>query len=399
MKIIPTTYTFDKTAKTIDCSNFTAIELISLITNVTTNEVIYQFNSASKWGSLSGTTLTLDYDTSAMSNTDKLQIILNSTDISPITDTELRATPVPISVSSLPLPTDASQDGVDGASITPPTGWSGIRGWLSGIYDSLFLATDKTWSATITTNTTSGASITLNGHGSAVFQLTGTWVGTLQIQLSVNWTNFVNIANNTSIFNESTGAYTSAGNITANGAYRVNCSGYLVARIITTAFTSWSIVVTSRASQSSGTITLSGNANTVVASALPAGTNAIWDMAIQYRTNATGASSSASILSPLTPVWASIKASAWRILGWQLINTAATLRSVKIFNATTVTMGTTTASFEIDIPAGGIRELHFPWGVAMTTGIMWSVTAWKWLTDNTTTGLAVNDVSWSIQFA
>jgi hypothetical protein len=35
------------------------------------------------------------------------------------------------------LPTNAAQDGVDGTGITAPTGGSGIRGWLSGIYNKL----------------------------------------------------------------------------------------------------------------------------------------------------------------------------------------------------------------------------------------------------------------------
>lgn len=46
-------------------------------------------------------------------------------------------TAIPISATSLPLPTSASQDGVDGTGITAPTGGSGIRGWLSGIYNKL----------------------------------------------------------------------------------------------------------------------------------------------------------------------------------------------------------------------------------------------------------------------
>lgn len=42
-----------------------------------------------------------------------------------------------ISAASLPLPTNASQDGVDGTGIAAPTGGSGIRGWLSGIYKAI----------------------------------------------------------------------------------------------------------------------------------------------------------------------------------------------------------------------------------------------------------------------
>jgi hypothetical protein len=55
----------------------------------------------------------------------------------PQTDAQARATPLPVSLASTPLPTGAAQDGVDGTSITAPAGGSGIRGWLSGIYKSL----------------------------------------------------------------------------------------------------------------------------------------------------------------------------------------------------------------------------------------------------------------------
>lgn len=56
-------------------------------------------------------------------------------------------------------------------------------------------------------------------------------------------------------------------------------------------------------------------------------------------------------------------------------------------------MGTTGALFEVDIPAGGRSEINLPGGIAFGTGIMWAVTSAKGLTDNTTTGLAANDVS------
>lgn len=76
MKIIPITYTFDASAKTIDCADFTRIEIIYLITNVKTWDIIYQFNNASKGGTLAGTVLTLVFDTTSMSDTDELQIVL-----------------------------------------------------------------------------------------------------------------------------------------------------------------------------------------------------------------------------------------------------------------------------------------------------------------------------------
>lgn len=48
------------------------------------------------------------------------------------------ANPMPVTnPTSLPLPSGAAQDGTDGTGITPPTGGSGIRGWLSGIFQKL----------------------------------------------------------------------------------------------------------------------------------------------------------------------------------------------------------------------------------------------------------------------
>lgn len=75
-KIRATTYTFDASSKTIDCALFTSLEAIQLITNVTDNIIIYNFADATKGGTLSGTVLTLAYDTTSMSDTDKLQILV-----------------------------------------------------------------------------------------------------------------------------------------------------------------------------------------------------------------------------------------------------------------------------------------------------------------------------------
>lgn len=56
----------------------------------------------------------------------------------PLTDEELRATPVPVSAASLPLPTGAAQDGTDITTPTAmPAGGVGIRGWLSAIWTKL----------------------------------------------------------------------------------------------------------------------------------------------------------------------------------------------------------------------------------------------------------------------
>jgi hypothetical protein len=143
------------------------------------------------------------------------------------------------------------------------------------------------------------------------------------------------------------------------------------------------------------TATLSANTPT-----LAAGTNLAGDVGLQYRASSAGAATPSSILSPATPAGASLKASAGRVVALCLQNSAAAVRSVKLFNtASAVTMGSTTAAFEVDIPAGGTVALEIPGGLAFATGIAWAVTSGKGLTDNTATGLAANDVSGFIAWA
>lgn len=79
MKKLVTSYTFNAAAKTITASDFSTLDGILLITNVTDHLVIYNFADTTKGGTLAGTTLTLTYDTTAMSNGDALQIFIDDT--------------------------------------------------------------------------------------------------------------------------------------------------------------------------------------------------------------------------------------------------------------------------------------------------------------------------------
>ena len=130
-----------------------------------------------------------------------------------------------------------------------------------------------------------------------------------------------------------------------------------------------------------------------------AGANLMGYAAPGYIPGNTNAASVVSVQSPAVPAGASIKASAGRVVGVSLQNSAAAIRSVKFYNATAVTMGTTAAAFEMDIPAGGTLNFMLEGGIGFATGIMWAVTGAKGLTDNTTTGLAANDVSGAVFYA
>lgn len=71
-------YAFNAAWKTITFSwlGNVMIEQVRLITNVTDWVIIYNFASAAKKGVMSNNVLTLDYDTTTMSDTDSLQIDL-----------------------------------------------------------------------------------------------------------------------------------------------------------------------------------------------------------------------------------------------------------------------------------------------------------------------------------
>jgi hypothetical protein len=78
MKILVQNYTFNASSGEITFTDYTSVDLesILLITNVTDNIIIYNFADPAKGGTVSGNVLTLDYDSSAMSNGDALQIFI-----------------------------------------------------------------------------------------------------------------------------------------------------------------------------------------------------------------------------------------------------------------------------------------------------------------------------------
>jgi hypothetical protein len=85
------------------------LEQFLLITNVTSGTILYQFNVPSKGAVLTtgggNTTLTLEFSTQSMSAADRLQVFVDDPAAGGggggLTDTQLRASPVPVSVSGV----------------------------------------------------------------------------------------------------------------------------------------------------------------------------------------------------------------------------------------------------------------------------------------------------------
>lgn len=79
MKVLYQTYTFTPSTRkvTFNSSDVISLENILLITNVTNNTIIYNFANTTQGGTLNGNVLTLTYNTTSMSSSDKLQIWLD----------------------------------------------------------------------------------------------------------------------------------------------------------------------------------------------------------------------------------------------------------------------------------------------------------------------------------
>lgn len=135
MKIIVGTdigsYTFDASAKTITLTGLSTLvlEQVLLITNATENIPIFNFTAIGMGGSISGNVITLEFNTAAMSDTDRLVIIVDvpSTSVAPPNPTggatAALQTAGNVSLASIDTKNPALVSGrvpVDGSGVTQP---------------------------------------------------------------------------------------------------------------------------------------------------------------------------------------------------------------------------------------------------------------------------------------
>jgi hypothetical protein len=118
-RILQNTVIFNKELRTLDFTavpNFNINKVFS-ITNVAAgkNTHIYLIGiTGYGYTNILGSVITLQFDTTDMNNNDTL--LINYDDL---------------------LEDGVAMDGVDSTGISPPSGGSGIRGWLSGIFNKL----------------------------------------------------------------------------------------------------------------------------------------------------------------------------------------------------------------------------------------------------------------------
>ena len=128
-----------------------------------------------------------------------------------------------------------------------------------------------------------------------------------------------------------------------------------------------------------------------------AGTNAIGDVGMQYRANATGAASRFHLISAATTNLTNIKNAAGRLVGYSISNTNAAWRYIKLHNLATAPTAGASVFMTIGVPPNGTRELAIDAGVAFTTGI--AISTVTGAADTDTTAVGANDLIIDIFFA
>jgi hypothetical protein len=326
----------------------------------------------------------------------------------PLTDTQLRASAVPvsgtffqatqpISASALPLPTGAATE-TTLASLntkTPAVGQTTMSASSPVVIASDQSNVPVTPQAVSTTGniTALNGSVTLTTQGTSgvAIDLRGTFVATVTFQGTIDGTTFFNLQATPVASSNNVAAVTTAA---AAGAWYVQSGGCVQVRAIATAFTSGTITATIRGVTSPGW----------VYSASVGATNAVTISSGTVTTVTTVGSqtpvvpTASFINSAATTNATAVKASAGTV--WSIIvsNVNAAARYVKFYNlAVAPTVGTSVPVFTITISAGSTVQIDGGAnGIRFGTGIALAITGA--MADSDTTAVAASEIKVSTQY-
>jgi hypothetical protein len=143
----------------------------------------------------------------------------------------------------------------------------------------------------------------------------------------------------------------------------------------------------------SGTVTAN-----IGTGSLAAGTNAIGDVGLQYRANATGAATVYKFTAAATVNNILILTGARRLLGWSLTNTTAAFKYFRFYNLATQPASGASPTFMVGIPPNStVVSPPVVGGIAMSLGLGIACTNGVGDTDATVT--VANDVVGSVYYA
>lgn len=285
--------------------------------------------------------------------------------------TALTTGPVPVSAASLPLPTGASTSANQTtansslSTIATNTDVPNVdvtgSGSLTVADSGSATASGQGSSQVITGSATAGSttSFALNGRSSVAFQLSGTWSGTAQFEVSADTGTTWSVAGS-----RVRGASASTSTATLPGSFIADVSGQTNFRVRFITRVSGTIVVAMRASVAPGTTYVINSINT---------------SATGYSANVTNSATAASTTN------GSIK---WAWVG----NNNSTVCYLQVFDLATgsVTLGTTPPKYSFFLPALGGGNINLGGGVVFLTAITVAVTTTRAGASACTSGSDVN---------
>ena len=214
----------------------------------------------------------------------------------------------------------------------------------------------------ITANAMPTPALNVSEYRTLVIDVSGTFVATVQVQSSINGTTWRNVTGSTSILNLSTGAYITSGNITAAGVYAIDISSFQRVRLISTSYTSGTMVL------EYNTVT-TGNLN-------PAGTNATVSGTVTANQGTLASGTAISVVSTASTNASNQKSTAGNLFEITASNPTATAAYLKLYNkASAPTVGTDVPVMTIPVAANSFVS-YAPGGQGkrFTTGIAMAVT-------------------------
>jgi hypothetical protein len=231
----------------------------------------------------------------------------------------------------------------------------------------------------------SSVALSLNGATGFSIDIRGTFVATLLIQGSVTGNDWITL----SVLPIGAGLnIAQVASVTAVGAWWGNSNGLQQIRVTCSAFTSGTVTPTLRAMPAAGMVFTLPAGQTSQAVSVPASTNLIGDVGIQYRANATGAALTSKFTSAATVNNALILTGARRLLGWTLTNTTASFKYFRFYNKATAPTSGESPTFMVGLPPNSTVIDRAEGGIAMTLGLGIACTGAVADTDATVTAVA-----------
>ena len=214
----------------------------------------------------------------------------------------------------------------------------------------------------ITANATPTPALNVSEYRTLVVDVSGTFVATVQVQSSINGTTWRNVTGSTSIINLSTGAYLTSGNITAAGVYAIDISSFQYVRLISTAYTSGTMVL------EYNTVT-TGNLN-------PAGTNSTVSGTVTANQGTLATGTAISVTTAASTNASVQKSTSGNLFEITASNPTATAAYLKFYNkAAAPTVGTDVPVMTIPVAANSfVSYVPGGQGKRFTTGIAMAVT-------------------------